>query len=311
MLSKILAGKSIFTQILISIIFLVLIVFLKMPSNPEWDWFLGVFFLMMNSLVAILFLNNSNLINLPSFGVFFFMSWIFLFSGIVSDYKIAISFFMTTLLFWRFVEAEKSPENKKYLFDIGVLLSIAGFFYPPAFLLLAFLLLVFIYKFTLTLKGFLLFIIGLTLPILMGVQLLYLTDKLEWLEEFQTAFDLNLWSTEVWWLIPFVGLTLISWFDHLKNLSAQDLNKKHYYFLTFIYFVTWLLILFLLGGDKVNLLFVLGLPFAVFFSRFTQYFKSRQNQEIFLWLYSISVLAYYFQDEIVRIYLDLWGNITL
>lgn len=311
MLSKLLARNSIFTQIVLCLVFLALFVLTQDLGNLNWEGALGLFFFFVNQVVFVLFLNNSNLINYPSYGVFFVLSWVFLFSGMAFDYKLALSFLVSTLLFWRFMLAEKSSENKKYLFDIGILLSIAGFFYPPSFLLLFFLLFVFLYKQTVNIKGFLLFVIGLSLPILVGAQILYLTDQIDWLTDYQNAFYMDYWDTPVWWLLPIGGLILFAWQDHLANLTTQDLNKKHYYFLAFVYFITWLVILALFGGDKSNLLMILGLPIAIFLSRFTQYFKKETSKEIFLWAYLAMISAYYFREEITQIYFDLLGNVTL
>jgi hypothetical protein len=54
----------------------------------------------------------------------------------------------------------------------------------------------------------------------------------------------------------------------------------------------------------------LGLPIALFLTRFTQYRKSEKTKEVLLWLYLIIMAGFYFRIEIMEIYEDLLGNVS-
>ncbi len=310
MLVKLLSGKSFFAQIILGIVFLVLFFFKIQPISADWESITGIFLFLATGVVTFLFFHHTPLIKAYGIAFWYFFIWILCFSEIATDYKIAASFLTCTLIFWRLLDAEQSPENTKFMFDVGILLSISGFFYPPSFFLLGFLLFIFVYMRSVNLKGFILFLIGFTLPLVVGIQILYLIGQMEWLNSFQYAFCLDFWKGFVWALIPVGVLIIFSWMDHLSQSSTQDINKRHKYFLIFLYFINWIIILALFAGENVDLLAFLGLPLTIFLTRFTQYQKSGVLKEILLWVYLIAVSGYYFRAEIIDIYMDLLGNVT-
>ncbi|HUH36116.1 MAG TPA: DUF6427 family protein [Moheibacter sp.] len=310
MLVNLLSRKSFFSQIILILLFLALFLMKHNPLNYDLESALGVFFYWMTLAVSILFFNNSNLIKYPGIALFYFLIAMIVFSDIAMHYRLSISFFASTLIFWRLLQAERRPENKKFLFDIGLLLSLSAFFYPPSFLLLFFLLFAFLYKQTINLKSFILFIIGITLPLLLGAQILFLLDRNDWFEAYQSAFHINHWHANIWGLIPLAVLILIAWLDHLSNLTTQDVNKRHFYFLGFLYFLNWVVILLIFGGDHHYTLAFLGLPIAIFLTRITQYHTSFVFKELFLWSYLLTMTGFYFSKEIVEIYQDLLGNVS-
>ena len=310
MLAKLLSGKSFFAQIILGILFIILF-FLKIsPLHIDWQTITGILFFLLSVGVSLLFLHNSTLIKTQGFSVFYFLIWMLCFAEISLDFKLSASLFMCTLIFWRLIVSEQSTENNKFLFDVGILLSITGFFFPPGFLLFGFLLFLFIYMRSVSLKGFILFLIGITLPLIVGVQLLYLIGQIEWLYSYQSSFCLDFWDFPVWGLIPIGTLILLSWMDHLAQSGTQDINKRQKYFLTFLYFVNWLIILTLYGGGELGLLAFLGLPISIFLTRFTQYQKSETLKEILLWIYILSMGGFYFRNELMKIYYDLLGNVA-
>lgn len=311
MLVNLLSRKSFFSQIILIGLFLALFSLKLYPLILDWESGLGILFFLLAILVSVLFFNNSNLINTPGFAIFFFLGWVLVFSEISSNYRISISLFASTLVFWRLLVAERRPENKKFLFDIGFLLSLSAFFYPPSILLVAFLLFTFMYKQTVTVKGFILFFIGLGLPWLLGTQILFLIERTDWLIAYQDTFELNYWKTSIIGLIPMGLLILTCWFDHLSSLSIQDVNKRHYYFLAFLYFVNWVLIFAFFGGGNLGLVGFLALPTAIFLTRLAQYQKNEKFKEGLLWLFLVLMTGFYFRDEIVVVYQDLFGNVTL
>ena len=310
MLAKLLSGKSFFAQIILGILFIILF-FLKIsPLHFDWQTITGILFFLLSVGVSLLFLHNSTLIKTQGFSVFYFLIWMLCFAEISLDFKLSASLFMCTLIFWRLIVSEQSTENNKFLFDVGILLSITGFFFPPGFLLFGFLLFLFIYMRSVSLKGFILFLIGITLPLIVGVQLLYLIGQIEWLYSYQSSFCLDFWDFPVWGLIPIGTLILLSWMDHLAQSGTQDINKRQKYFLTFLYFVNWLIILTLYGGGELGLLAFLGLPISIFLTRFTQYQKSETLKEILLWIYFLTMGGFYFRNELMKIYYDLLGNVA-
>lgn len=310
MLAKLLSGKSFFAQIILGILFIILF-FLKIsPLHFDWQTITGILFFLLSVGVSLLFLHNSTLIKTQGFSVFYFLIWMLGFAEISLDFKLSASLFMCTLIFWRLIVSEQSTENNKFLFDVGILLSITGFFFPPGFLLFGFLLFLFIYMRSVSLKGFILFLIGISLPLIVGVQLLYLIGQIEWLYSYQSSFCLDFWDFPVWGLIPIGTLILLSWMDHLAQSGTQDINKRQKYFLTFLYFVNWLIILTLYGGGELGLLAFLGLPISIFLTRFTQYQKSETLKEILLWIYILSMGGFYFRNELMKIYYDLLGNVA-
>ena len=310
MLAKLLSGKSFFAQIILGILFIILF-FLKIsPLHFDWQTITGIIFFFLSVGVSLLFLHNSTLIKTQGFSVFYFLIWMLCFAEISLDFKLSASLFMCTLIFWRLIVSEQSTENNKFLFDVGILLSITGFFFPPGFLLFGFLLFLFIYMRSVSLKGFILFLIGITLPLIVGVQLLYLIGQIEWLYSYQSSFCLDFWDFPVWGLIPIGTLILLSWMDHLAQSGTQDINKRQKYFLTFLYFVNWLIILTLYGEKELGLLAFLGLPISIFLTRFTQYQKSETLKEILLWIYFLTMGGFYFRNELMKIYYDLLGNVA-
>ena len=310
MLVNLLSRNSNFVQIVFCALFLALFSFGLFQQVVDWELVVGVLFFLLSILVSVLFFNNSNLIKVPSFAVLFFLSWVFVFSDIYLDYKISISLLSSTLIFWRLLLAERRPENKKFLFDIGLLISLSGLFYPPSFLMFFFLLFTFIYKQTVTLRGVILFVVGISLPLIVGSQVLFLIDRVDWLVEFKNDFELNYWKTSILGLIPIGILILIAWMDHFASVTSQDVNKRHYYFLAFLYFINWIVILSLYGGENLNLMVFLGFPIAIFLTRVVQYQKKQKVKELFLWLYLAFITAFYFRSEISEFYQDLLGNVS-
>lgn len=310
MLVNLLSRNSNFVQIVFSALFLALFSFGLFQQVVDWELVVGVLFFLLSILFSVLFFNNSNLIKVPSFAVLFFLSWVFVFSDIYLDYKISISLLSSTLIFWRLLLAERRPENKKFLFDIGLLISLSGLFYPPSFLMFFFLLFTFIYKQTVTLRGVILFVVGISLPLIVGSQVLFLIDRVDWLVEFKNDFELNYWKTSILGLIPIGILILIAWMDHFASVTSQDVNKRHYYFLAFLYFINWIVILSLYGGGNLNLMVFLGFPIAIFLTRVVQYQKNQKVKELFLWLYLAFITAFYFRSEISEFYQDLLGNVS-
>ena len=310
MLAKLLSGKSFLAQIILGIVFLVLFYLKNQSLIVDWESISGIFFFLLSIVLSFVFFRITSLIKLHGVAFWYFSIWILCFSGIAVDFKIAASVFTCTLIFWRLLEAEQSPENIRFLFDVGILLSITGFFYPPGFFLCGFLLFVFIYMRSVNLKGFILFLIGFTLPLVVGVQILYLIGQIDWLNSYQYAFCLDFWSYPLWGLIPLAILVLVGWADHLSQSTAQDIHKRRKYFLSFLYFINWIVILVLYGGENLNLLAFLALPLSIFLVRFTQYQKSEKTKEILLWLYLAIMAGFYFRYEIIEIYNDLLGNVA-
>ncbi len=310
MLVKLLSGKSFFAQIILGILFIILFLIKIHALNFDWQAITGIFLFVASAFVTLLFFQSSPLIKTKGLAVFYFLIWLFCFTEISFDFKQSASLLMCTLIFWRLLVAEQSQENIKFMFDIGILLSISGFFFPPSFLVFGFLLFLFIYMRSVNLKGFILFLIGITLPLIVGIQLLYLIDQIDWLNSYQYAFCLDLWQVPVWGLIPVGILIILSWLDHLAQSATQDINKRHQYFLAFLYFANWVIILILFAGEKVETLAYLGLPLTIFLTRFTQYQKSETLKEILLWVFLLTMGGFYFREEIIEIYNDLLGNVA-
>ncbi|MDX9704248.1 MAG: DUF6427 family protein [Weeksellaceae bacterium] len=312
MLVKLLSRNSNILKIGISILFLALF-FLRQPmENIGWERVIGVFFFLLSIVVSLLFFNRSNLINESGFFLGYLLVWQLIFSKISLDYNLSITLFSSTLIFLIVLVSEKRPENKRFLFNIGVLLSLSVFFYPPSLFLSGFLIFTYFYKLSINFRGFLLFLIGFSLPLILGVQILYIIGEMDWLLSYKDAFYRNLWHTGTLWALLPVGLLLVRvWYDHIKHLAKQDTNKRHNYFITFLYFLNWILILLFFGGEQIELLAFLGLSIAIFLSRFTQYMNSYNRKELFVWIYILIMSGFFFRKEIYTIYESLLGNVTL
>lgn len=310
MLVKLLSGKSFFVQIILGILFLILFFTQIQYANLDWESISGISLFLLACGVTVLFFHSTQLLKAHGIAILYFLAWVLCFSQIAIDFKIAAALLTSTLIYWRFLAAEQSPENSKFLFDVGILLSISGFFYPPSFFLAGFLVILFSYTRSVNLKGFVLLFIGFTLPLVVGVQLLYLIGQMEWLNSYQYAFCLDFINFTPWSLIPVAILIVLSWMDHLMQSATQDINKRHKYFLTFLYFVNWLIIIVLYAGENKNTLVFLGLPLSIFLTRFTQYQKSETIKEIIIWVYLATMVGYFFQAEILELYQDLLGNVT-
>lgn len=310
MLVNSLSGKSFLAQIILGIVFLVLFYFKIQSFIIDWESIAGISLFLLTIVLTFIFFRITSLVKFQGFALWFYAIWMLCFSEIAIDLRFTASLLTCSIIFWRLIEAEQTPENIRFLFDIGLLLSIAGFFYPPSFFLIGFLLFVFLYMRSVNLKGLIIFLIGFTLPLVVGIQVLYLIGQMDWLNSYHYAFCLDFWSYPLWGLIPLVILILVGWADHLSQSTAQDIHKRRKYFLSFLYFINWIVILALYGGENLNLLAFLGLPLSIFLVRFTQYQKSEKTKEILLWLYLAIVAGFYFRYEIMEIYDDLLGNVA-
>jgi hypothetical protein len=310
MLVNLLSRKSFFTEIILGVLFFTFFIWKNAPFTTNWQDILGLVCFLGTILISILFFHHQNLIKFPGFASWFFLLWVFPFSEIGFNFRISTSLFFCTLIFWRLLATEQSMENKKFFFDIGILLSISGFFYPPSLLLAGFLIFIFFYVQAFNIKSFLLFLIGFTFPLVVGIQILFLTDQLGWLNTYYSAFCIDFWNYSIWGLIPIGLMIALSWLDHLSNSNTQDINKRHKYFLTFLYFINLLVMILLFGSDFYPLLAFLGLPIAVFFTRFVQYQQTIWIQESILWGFLVVMAAFFFRAEIFGFYQEILGNVA-
>lgn len=311
MLAKLLSGKSFFTHFILGSLFIIL--FLGKFHTGELTianiW--GVAALLATVILSYLFFLTSKLFKSAGFPFWFFIIWIFVFSGIATDTRISVSILVCTLLFWRMLHAEEKSDSKKYAFDVGICLSISSFFYPPSIFLIGLILFNYLYMQSLNLRVIILFTLGFILPLAVGIQILYLTDNMIWLDEVKEFFYIDFWdNADVLALFPVALLIIMAWFDHLSHSGTQDINKRHIYFLFFLYFINWLIILILFGGTQISLLAVLGLPVSVFLARFIQYKTNLALKEIILWVFLLILTGFYFRIEITEIYDDLLGNVS-
>ncbi|MFV0305712.1 MAG: DUF6427 family protein [Moheibacter sp.] len=310
MLVKILSKKIFFVQILLGIAFLVLFFIQHFTQIVDWQSIIGVLSYLLTSGVLCVFFIHSKLVKPTSIPFWFLLIWLLTFSDLALDYRLSLSFLFSTLLFWRFLVAQDQPETKNSIFEIGVLLSVSSFFYPPSIFLSGLILLNYFYIQSFNFRAILLFIIGLFIPMVIGLELTYLIGDTEWIENYKSQFCLSLWSSGFWFLIPIGFLIVLSWIDHLTHSNVQDIHKRQLYFLTFLYFINYLIIIVLFSGGNPNTLAFLGLPLTVFLTRFTQYQSIFKVRELLLWFYLGVMLLYYFQKEVLEIYQDLLGNIS-
>lgn len=310
MLVKILSQKSILFQFFFGILFFALLFASIYPVNQDWYSVLAILSLILSAVVALVFYNNSNLINSSGYGLWFFLIWIICFSGITTDVKLSVSFLICNLIFWRWQSVNPQFGSKAVIFESSFLLIISALLYPPSVFLIVFIIFSYLYTQSFGFRGVILLFVGLILPLIIGIQLAYITDRLNGIEEYAHAFYLNFLNVPVWSLIPVGVLIVISLVDHIMNYAAQNTGKRQRYFLTFIYFVNWLVLLILFGGENINLFIFMGLPVSVFLSRFLQYMKSDLKMEIWLWIYAAFMAVFYFRNEIGQIYNQLLGNVS-
>lgn len=309
MLDKILSGKSFFVQLFFGLFFLVFFSIQVHDKLCGWEGVVSATSFLLASAVLVLYSINSQLVRPNGITLWFLLFWLLTFCGIVTDYKLSLAFLFSSLLFWRFLFAQQNPEQQNIVFEIGILASITCYFYPPAAILSGLILVNYLY-FQFSFRAILLYIIGFTLPLTIGVQISYLYSDLDWVLDFQSAFCFNYWTDFIPGLIPVGLLILFSWIDHLAHSAIQDINKRQLYFFTFWYFIIWLIIMALFGGTNKNLLIFVALPVTIFLSRFTQYQSSDVLKNLILWLYLISMVTCYFQDQLTTLFQDLLGNVA-
>jgi hypothetical protein len=310
MLAKILSAKSFLPQIILATLFFLLFFFKIKPETIDWEPVTGIIFFVLNIILLYLFFISSSFFKKPGFPFWYFLIWVLCFSEAATDFHFMVSLFFTHAMFWRLLVAEKNPDNKNYAFDIGIMLSVSAFFFPPAIFLFIFLMFNYIYKQSINFRVTVLFLLGFILPLVLGIQILYLADELHWLQNLQNAFSFNFWAENILWLVPVLVLMIISWLDHLSHAATQDINKRYSYFLAFLFFLNWIGILILFAGNDYPYLIVLALPVSIFLGRFTQFQNSVWTKEFFLWGFLVFMLAFYFRVEIVEIYNELLGNVS-
>ncbi|MFA5618894.1 MAG: DUF6427 family protein [Weeksellaceae bacterium] len=311
MLAKFLAQKSFLPEFVLGCLFLVLFYLKNSPFYSDWEVISTVILFLVNLAVCRQYFNFSPLTEITGVALWYFLPWVFVFSGILTDVKITASLLVSSLLLWSVLAYDSNPENRWILFFIGVFSGINAVLFPPTVLLIGFLLLMFIFLKGLSLRSFILFLIGLLLLPLVGIQILYILDKMDWIKIYDNAFFLDYWDAPaVWGLLPVGFMLLIAWLDHLLQFRVQSIYKRHQYFLIFTYFVNWVVILALFAGEKLDMLIFLGLPLTVFLTRFVHHLKSKSLKEIFLWSYLVCMVGFYFREEITAVYLDLLGNVS-
>lgn len=312
MLAKLLSGKSFFIQIILGLLFIVLFTNQFLQGRLTFDNdYVGVTSFLLVVILSYLFFLTSKLFKSAGLPFWFFVIWIFVFSGIANESKISVSLFVCTILFWRMIHAEEKSDSKNYAFDVGICLSISSFFYPPSIFLIVLILFNYLYMQSLNFRVMLLFTLGFVLPLAVGLQLVYLTGNTHWFAEIREYFYIDFWHNwDIISLIPVGLLLILTWFDHVSHSGTQDINKRHIYFLFFLYFINWLIILIIFGGKNLNLLAVLGLPVSVFLARYVQYMNSKAWKEVVLWGFLAVMAGFYFREEVAEIYLDLLGNVA-
>lgn len=311
MLANILSKKSFFVQIILGIAFFIIFFGKLYQEGVLLENISGIIAYPVYIIICSFFFSTSKLFKTSGYPFWFFIIWVTVFSPIVDDWRFVVSLIFCTILFWRMIRSEEKSESRNYAFDVGICLSIAVFFYPPSIFLIVFILFNYLYMQSLNLRVILLFTLGFIFPLAIGLQLLYLTGKLDWLYAVQNALYFSLWTyTNLLWLIPVGLLVMIAWIDHLSHSGTQDINKRHIYFLCFLYFLNWLIILILFGGKDIGRLMAISLPLAVFLGRYVQYQSSAVWREIMLWIFLATLAGFYFRYEIMKIYDDLLGNVV-
>lgn len=310
MLVNLLSQKSFLLQFFLGALFLALFLLGLSPIRPDLYSISAILLLLLTAVVCLLFYNYSNLVKSPGFGLWFYLIWILMFSKITTDLPMTTSLLFCSLIFWRWISATNPAENRMIMFESGFLLAVSALFYPPSIFLIVFVLVAYFYTQTLNLRGLLLLIIGLSLPVLITAQILYLTGHFGLIDNYFESFYLNFWNVPVWTLIPFGLLILFSWMDHLTKFATQNIYKRHKYFLIFIYFVNWMIILALYGGNEVYSLMFLGFPISIFLSRFVQYASTAGKKEFWLWLFAVFAMTYIFEDELIQLYDSVLGDVS-
>lgn len=311
MLVKLLSGKSFFIQILLGILFFGLFFAKSYTTGRLYEDVWGIVAFCIIVVVAYLFFLTSKLFKSPGLPFCFFIIPAFVFSGITEEPEICISLLICNVLFWRMVHGEEKSDSKTYAFDVGIGLSLSFLFYPPSVFIIGLILFNYLYMQSLNLRIVLLFVLGFILPMAIGLQILYLSDNMDSLDQAKQHFCLDLWNNStIIPLLPIALMIIAAWLDHLSHSGTQDINKRHIYFLFFLYFINWLAILILFGGNNSNFLIVLIFPVSMFLGRFIQYLRSIVWKEIILWGYLLVMAGFYFREEILKIYNDLLGNVA-
>lgn len=310
MLANLLSRKSFFVEIILGIIFFCLVFFQSFYNQPVGFNWVGQLSFVVFVVSGYLFLKSSVLIKNSAFALFYYLIWVSIFSNINLETQVCVSFLFCTIMFWRMLYVEDHSKSKKYSFSVGFCLGVSVFAYPPSFYLIGLVLLNYFYLQTLNLRVVVLFFLGLILSLILGIQILYLTDYMYLIADFQKYLYRDIWSSSsIVVLLPILVMIIIAWLDHLSSASTQNIYKRHLYFLYFLYFVNWLVIIFFFAGENVNFLAVLGLPISVFLGRYTQFRVSALWKEFLLWTYAIVLLGFSFRGEIIEIYQDLLGNV--
>lgn len=310
MLVKLLSGPSIFPKILLFglFLFLFLIRIQPFPTEPV-EIAAIVVYLLIALLLPILFF-TSKLSEDSGYTLWFTLWWMLAFWEMAEDGILMAVFLLSLLMFWRIIRAEKRPDNRRYPFTIGLLLSLMFLLWPPAVFLGIFYLFIYLFTREFRFRSFLMFLIGLALPLFMGVQILYLMGNTGSLTDFSVDLNPIFWSSTPWVLLAAAALVVIAWADHLSHLQIQDISKRHIYFLTFIFFWNWVAILVVYAGEHTEMLLFLTAPVTLFMSRFARYLKPKIYRELLLWVWLLICGGWFFREELTEIYISLLGNVA-
>lgn len=232
----------------------------------------GLFYVVLNGAVAILFSFNPILIS---------------------------NAFIITVLLMIF-KLYSVKDAKSLLFNIGLLLGFCVLIYAPIICLFPIIWIVLSYFRTPNFRDFFISIFGFLLPITYLIAYLYLTNHLydsnyiDWLN-YPSIFSVQIVSRPfVYFLIVIGGFVLFSFFSLFVQIGREGIKDRK------LFIVIILLALFLFAtiifnpGDYNSLYILLTIPFSVFLANYFNKLKKEWLAEIFFIIILLGIIGSHF-----------------
>lgn len=233
---------------------------------------IGLFYVVLNSAVVILFSINPIIIS---------------------------NAFIITILFL-FFKWYSLNNAKALLFNTGLLLGISVLIYAPLFCLFPLIWIVLSYIRTPNFRDFFVSLFGFLLPFIYLFAYLYLNDKLyhsnyiDWIY-YPSVFLIQIINKPyIYYLVMLVGFVLLAFLSMFFQLG-RDVIKDRKLFIVLILLSLFLIATLIFNREDYNSLYILlTIPFSVFLANYFNKLKKEWLAEVFFTILLLGILGSYF-----------------
>ncbi len=284
MLSKILGQKQIFITVILFFLFLTGI--LGVLTNYTLNLWQGISLslLCFTAILSITFAREILFLKKTQYFSFFLLGWLFTFTSNLNDLSFFAGMFFLYVIFLSLQSSDYFGNEFLSPFDLGFFSGVAVILHPPLWIFTVFLIVHYILISRTQPRNLLSVLIGLLTIIILGFELLLLTDNWSLMNEWKQGFAFSFYSfhPKMFYLIPIGLMLLIAVTDYSRHLIKKSPHKKQLFFNTLLFGLFSLIYIFLYSGKETNSITLLAFPVALLFSNFVIYEKNSLRKELFL-----------------------------